>query len=93
MLSNCENIIKNKLFSESGWDKVNGNRVIAIGNMVNCNGEILYDVTINKDLESIATKYNLKNYKIYPISTKYMKASVLSLDDENYDKLKSHILE
>ena len=92
MSSNCENIIKNKFTNHFDWDKIDGNRVIAIGNMINCNGEILYDESTNNELQFIVKKYNIKKYKIYPISSKHVKASVLSLDDENYNKLKNNIM-
>ena len=82
-----------KLQSPEGWSKsiTNDNkniRLICIGNIKNCNDEIIKNINIKNDIIEMLNKYNIKSLKIENIITEYEFSYVVSIEEEEYKKFK-----
>lgn len=91
---NCtENLLRRKAVeSANGWTKINNKngksgRVIALGNKVNCNGEMMENLTIKKNLDNLVEKYKLNNYEINRIQSEYSVGYELIITEEDYNTL------
>ena len=92
-LNLTEKIMIEKLQSPEGWRKsiTNDNkniRLICIGNIKNCNDEIIKNINIKTDIIEILNKYNIKSLKIENIITEYEFSYVVSIEEEEYKKFK-----
>ena len=95
-----ENILINSFNKEKGWTIVNDAsdinnqqryRCIRLGNQTNCNGEIIKNLFIKKTFEKILEKYNITNYIIDEIDTKYEFSYQLKLTEDVYNDLKKQM--
>ena len=90
---NCtENLLRRRAVeSTHGWTKSNvngkGGRVIALGNNVNCNGEVMENKKIKGDLLNFLEKYKVYNFQINRIETVYTRGYELIIDEEEYNTL------
>lgn len=98
-----EDIIANKCLSSNGWTKLSCNakggsdlitkprRVIRIGNCVNCNGDIMKNLKTGKQMELVMEKYNIRDYNITTIDTKYEYSYELDISENTYEELVNKI--
>jgi len=91
---NCtENLLRRRAVETvNGWTKINKKngetgRVIALGNRVNCNGEMMENLTIKKNLDNLVEKYKLNNYEINKIQSEYTVGYELIITEEDYNTL------
>lgn len=90
---NCtENLLRRRaLDSTHGWTKTNVDgkhgRVIALGNNVNCNGEVMENMKIKDDLLNFLEKYKVDNYEINRIETDYTRGYELIINEDEYNTL------
>ena len=88
-----ENILINRaLDSTHGWTKTNDvkgqlGRVIAIGNKINCNGEVIENTGIKENLIKITEKYKLNDYELNKIDSQYQVGYELKLLEDEYNNL------
>jgi len=95
-LNLTEKIMIEKTQSLEGWSKSitddNKNvRVICIGNIKNCNDEIIKNFNIKTDIINILDKYNIHPLKIENIITEYEFSYIVSIEEEEYKKFKLNI--
>ena len=99
MTNHIENILLNAYNDKTnGWIKKhiteNTNnckhyRSIRIGNHINCNGEVIKDLTTYDTVLNILNKYevNIQSEQLKKIETKYEYSVELLLDEKQYEKL------
>lgn len=85
-------LINRALDSTYGWTKTNDvkgelGRVIAIGNKINCNGEVIENTSIKENLLKITEKYKLNNYELNRIDSQYQVGYELKLLEDEYNNL------
>jgi hypothetical protein len=95
-LNLTEKIMIEKTQSLEGWNKSitddNKNvRFICIGNIKNCNDEIIKNINIKTDIINILDKYNIELLKIENIITEYEFSYIVSIEEEEYKKFKLNI--
>ena len=85
---------------ENGWSKTTNAldpknqkkyRSIKIGNVMNCNGEIIRDHTTYGQIKNILEKYNIKPDELKQIEEKMEHAVELRLEEGKYKNLISSI--
>ena len=85
---------------ENGWSKTTNAldpnnqkiyRSIKIGNVMNCNGEIIRDHTTYGQIKNILEKYNIQPDELKQIEEKTEHAVELRLEEEKYKNLISSI--
>jgi hypothetical protein len=85
---------------ENGWCKTTNAfdpknqkiyRSIKIGNVMNCNGEIIRDHTTYGQIKSILDKYNIEADELKQIEEKMEHAVELKLEENKYKNLISSI--
>ncbi len=85
---------------ENGWSKTTNAfdrnnqkiyRSIKIGNVMNCNGEIIRDHTTYGQIKSILDKYNIQPDELKQIEVKTEHAVELRLEEGKYKNLISSI--
>ena len=84
-----------KLKSLEGWSKSNNDnnlRTICIGNVKNCNDEIIENTNIKNEIVNLLNKYNISNYSLNNIKNKHQFSYILSLQEEYYNILKQKII-
>ena len=81
---------------ENGWSKTTNAldtnnqkiyRSIKIGNVMNCNGEIIRDHTTYGQIKNILQKYNIQPDELKQIEEKTEHAVELRLQEEKYQNL------
>ena len=81
---------------ENGWCKTTNAldpnnqkiyRTIKIGNVMNCNGEIIRDHTTYGQIKTILNKYNIEAEELKQIEEKTEHAVELKLQEEKYNML------
>lgn len=81
---------------ENGWCKTTNAidpnnqkiyRTIKIGNVMNCNGEIVRDHTTYGQIKTILNKYNIEAEELKQIEEKTEHAVELKLQEEKYNML------
>lgn len=81
---------------ENGWNKTTNAldpknqkiyRSIKIGNVMNCNGEIIRDHTTYGQIKNILEKYNIQPDELKQIEEKTEHAVELRLQEEKYQNL------
>lgn len=98
-MNNTENLLRRAaLETNYGWTKLNCNaqgatpsvaedrRIIRIGNNVNCNGEIMKNLKISENIENIMKHYEINDYILNIIDTKYEYSSELILRESVYQE-------
>jgi len=85
---------------ENGWSKTTNAldpkiqktyRSIKIGNVMNCNGEIIRDHTTYEQIKNILEKYNIQPDELKQIEEKMEHAVELRLEEGKYKNLISSI--
>ena len=85
---------------ENGWSKTTNAldtnnqkiyRSIKIGNVMNCNGEIIRDHTTYGQIKNILEKYNIQPDELKQIEEKTEHAVELRLEEDKYKNLISSI--
>ena len=105
-MNNTENLLRRAaLETNYGWTKLNcnaegatqsvaeGRRIIRIGNNVNCNGEIMKNLKISENIENIMKQYEINDYVLNIIDTKYEYSSELILRESVYQEFCNRIQE
>jgi len=88
-----EKIMVEKLKSLEGWSKdiIDNNviRNICIGNIKNCNDEIIKNDNIKKDFIDFAEKYGISanKYTIKTVSNNYEHSYIMLIDEQDYNRI------
>ncbi len=94
-----ESLMRNSASTHNGWSKLSiSNEVtehfrhITIGNSLNCNEDgLICDHTIENKIKEIMNKYNVNNYKLRKIHTKYIFATEVIVNEDTYNMLVSKL--
>jgi hypothetical protein len=95
-LNETEKIMIEKLKSLDGWRRsleTNNQRQICIGNIKNCNDELIKNFEIKNDFCNFTKKYDIKNYNIVNISNDIEFSYMLTIHEDEYEILKNKIIE
>ena len=93
-LNLTEKIMVEKIQSLEGWSKSNtdnNSRIICIGNIKNCNDEIIQNMNIKNEIINLLNKYDITDYEIRNIKNEYEFSYLLSMEEKNYNILKEKI--
>jgi|SaaInlV_165m_DNA_3_1040750.scaffolds.fasta_scaffold157904_1 hypothetical protein len=84
--STVESLMENKAITNIGWIKDdNDNRIIRIGNVMNCNNDgLICDKSIKQKMINLMNKFNIINYEIENIHTKYEYSFELRIKEKDY---------
>jgi len=84
--STVESLMENKAITNIGWIKDdNDNRIIRIGNVMNCNNDgLICDKSIKQKMINLMNKFNIMNYEIENIHTKYEYSFELRIKEKDY---------
>ena len=84
--STVETLIEKKAITNNGWIKDNNeNRIIRIGNVLNCNNDgLICDKSIKQKMINLMNKFNIMNYEIENIHTKYEYSFELRIKEKDY---------
>ena len=101
MSSSTENLFINAFNTANGWSKLNDAsdinnqiqyRCIRLGNQSNCNGEIIKNIFIKKQIEYILTKHEITDYVINEIDNDYEYSFQLKLTESVYQVLQEKMI-
>jgi len=101
MSSSTESLFINAFKATNGWSKLNDAsdmnnqiqyRCIRLGNQSNCNGEIIKNIFIKKQIEYILTKHEITDYVINEIDNDYEYSFQLKLTESVYQVLKKKMI-
>ena len=93
-LNLTEKIMIEKMKSLDGWNRClanNNQRNICIGNIKNCNGEIIQNYNIETEFNNFTRKYNIENFNIKNVNDAYEFSYILSINEKDYNLLKEKL--
>ena len=88
-----EKIMVDKIKSLEGWSKdiIDNNTIrnICIGNIKNCNDEIIKNDHIKQEFIDFAEKYDISanKYSIKTVSNKYEHSYIMMIDEQEYNRI------